>query len=56
MDSISIKDIDTFRVSVQRWNAENVKEFLVETVKKADIEKVINGAKYLMIKPKQKIE
>lgn len=56
MDSISIKDIDRFRVSIQRWNSENVKEYIVETVKKTDIEKVIQWAKYLMIKPKQKSE
>jgi MFS family permease len=56
MDSVSLKDIENFKVSVQRWNAENVKEYIVETVKKTDIEKVIQGAKYLMIKPKQKTE
>ncbi len=56
LDSISIKDIENFKISVQRWNTEHVKEFIVETVKKADIEKVIQWAKYLMIKPKQKTE
>ena len=53
-DSVSISDITNFRVSVQRWNSENVKEYIVETVKKADIEKVIKNAKYIMLKPKQK--
>jgi len=53
-DSVSISDITNFRVSVQRWNSENVKEYIVETVKKADIEKVIKSAKYIMLKPKQK--
>lgn len=53
-DSVSVADIANFRVSVQRWNSENVKEYIVETVKKADIEKVIKSAKYLMLKPKQK--
>ena len=51
---MSISDITNFRVSVQRWNSENVKEYIVETVKKADIEKVIKNAKYIMLKPKQK--
>jgi len=41
LDSISIKDIESFKVSVQKWNTENVKEYIVETVKKADIEKII---------------
>ena len=56
LDSVSLADIDQFRVSVQRWNKENIKEYLVETVKKADIGKVISGAKYLMLKPKEKKE
>jgi hypothetical protein len=41
MDSVSLKDIENFKVSIQRWNSENVKEYIVEIVKKADIEKVI---------------
>lgn len=56
LDSVSLSDIDQFRVSVQKWNQENIKEYLVETVKKADIGKVISGAKYLMLKPKEKKE
>ena len=55
-DSVSIQDINTFRISIQRWNKEHVKEYLVETIQKADLHKVIAGAKYLMIKPKQKSE
>lgn len=54
VDSVSVSDITNFRISVQRWNSEHVKEYIVETVKKADIEKVIKNAKYLMLKPKQK--
>ncbi len=53
LDSVSIKDIDTFRVSVQRWNKEHVKEYIVETIQKADLAKVIQNVKYLMMKPKQ---
>lgn len=56
MDSISLKDIENFRVSIQKWNADNVKEYIVETVKKTDIEKIVQGTKYLMIQPKQKTE
>lgn len=56
LDSVSLQDIDTFRISVQKWNKEHVKEYIVETVQKADIKKVIENVKYLMIKPKQKTE
>ncbi len=56
MDSVSITDITHFRVSVQKWNAENVREYITETVKKVDIEKIVNGAKYIMLKPKQTTE
>lgn len=53
MDSVNISDITQFRVSVQKWNSENVREYITETVKKVDIEKIVNGAKYLILKPKQ---
>jgi hypothetical protein len=54
MDSVDISDIASFRVSIQRWNAEHVREYITETVKKVDLENIVNGAKYLMLKPKQK--
>lgn len=41
---------------MQKWNKENVKEYLVETVKKADIQKVIEHTKYLILKPKERKE
>ena len=53
MDSVNISDITDFRISIQRWNSEHVREYITETVKKVDIEKVVNGAKYLMLSPKQ---
>ena len=53
MDSVTIADMASFRVSVQKWNKENVREYITETVQKVDLEKIINGAKYLMLKPKQ---
>ena len=56
MDSVSISDISQFRVSIQKWNSENVREYVTETVQKVDIEKIVNGAKYLMLKPKEKTE
>ena len=46
-----MQDIDHFRVSIQRLNKENVKEYLVETVQKADLIKIMQNTKYLMIKP-----
>ncbi|MBC7503544.1 MFS transporter [Candidatus Gracilibacteria bacterium] len=56
LDSIEISDISEFRISVQKWNKENVREYIVETVQKVDLEKIVNRAKYLMLKPKQKTE
>jgi hypothetical protein len=40
-DSISLEDIDQFRISIQRWNKEHVKEYITETIKKADIGKIV---------------
>lgn len=56
LDSVDISDITSFRVSVERWNKENVREYITETVAKVDLQKIVNGAKYLMLKPKQKTE
>lgn len=56
MDSLSIKDIDNFRVSIQKWSPENVKEYVVQTIKKTDIKDILKGVNYLMIKPKQKMD
>jgi MFS family permease len=53
MDSVDISDIASFRVSIQRWNKENVREYITETVQKVDLERIITGARYLMLKPKQ---
>ncbi len=54
LDSVDISDITSFRISVERWNKENVREYITETVSKVDLERIVNGAKYLMLKPKQK--
>lgn len=56
LDSVDISDITSFRVSVERWNKENVREYITEIVAKVDLEKIVSGAKYLMLKPKQKTE
>jgi hypothetical protein len=56
LDSVEISDITSFRVSVERWNKENVREYITETVAKVDLEKIVTGARYLMLKPKQKTE
>ncbi len=56
MDSVTVDDIVSFKISVQKLNSENVREYITETVKKVDLEKIITGAKYLMLKPKQKTE
>jgi hypothetical protein len=40
-DSVTLEDIQSFRVSVQRLSKENVKEYIVETVSKADIGNII---------------
>ena len=56
MDSVNISDITQFRVSIQKFNTENVREYITETVKKVDLEKVLNGTKYLLLKPKQVTE
>jgi MFS family permease len=55
-DSVTLEDIQSFRVSVQRLSKENVKEYIVETVSKADIGNIIGKVKYIMLKPKQKVE
>jgi len=52
LESISLKDIESFKVSVQKWTPQNTKEYLIETVKKADIWKIIGNVKYIMLKPK----
>ena len=56
MDSVNISDITQFRVSIQKLNSENVREYITETVKKVDLEKIVSWAKYLLLKPKQVTE
>lgn len=56
IDSVTLQDIQDFRVSIQRWNNEHIREYVTETIKKTDIQQIIEKTKYLMIKPKQKSE
>jgi len=56
LESVSLKDIQNFKVSVQKWTKENTKEYLIQTVKKADIWKIIGSVKYIMLKPNQHTE
>ncbi len=54
-DVIRIEDITAFKASMQRINAEKVKEYVVSVVKKADLEAVIRVAQeYLFLRPQQK--
>lgn len=41
LDSVSLDDIQSFRVSKETWNKEHVREYMVATIKKADIAQVI---------------
>lgn len=55
-ESLSLKDVTSFTVGIQKVNAENVKEYLTEKISAVDLEKVISSAKYIFLKPKQKVE
>jgi hypothetical protein len=54
-DIITLEDITAFKASMKRLNAENVKEYVVSVVKKADLSAVIEVAKqYIFLRPQQK--
>jgi MFS family permease len=55
-ESLSLKDVTSFTVGIQKVNTENVKEYLTEKISAVDLEKVISSAKYIFLKPKQKVE
>ncbi len=48
-----MNDVKEFTISVKQLNAENVKERISQTIAKTDLQKVVDNAKYLFIKPKQ---
>lgn len=53
IESIEIKDIQNFTVSLQKWNFDETKEQLSETIRKTDLSKIISTTKYLFLKPKK---
>ncbi len=56
VDSVKLEDIKEFTVSLKKFNIENVKENLVDTIKNTDLQKVVSNTKYLFLKPKQQKE
>lgn len=52
-ETITLDDVKEFTISVKQLNAESVKERLSQTIAKTDLQKVVENAKYLFIKPKQ---
>lgn len=55
-ESLTLSDITSFTVGIRKVNAENVKEYLTEKISAIDLEKVLSTAKYVFLKPKQKVE
>ncbi len=54
-ESIDIKDIKNFTISIKKINTENIREYIVETISSTELEKVIGKIKnYIFIKPAQK--
>lgn len=53
-ESISVADITSFTIGVKKLNKENVAEYISEKINAVDLQKVIESAKYIFIKPKQK--
>ncbi len=53
-ETIEAKDIESFTVAIKKSNKENIKQYLVSTIKRVDLPTVIAGAKYVFLKPKQK--
>lgn len=56
VESLRVEDIQKFTVSLQKWNLDDTREQLSETIKKADLSKIIQSTKYLFLKPKAKPE
>lgn len=53
-ESISVSDITSFTIGIKKLNKENVTEYISEKISAIDLQKVIESAKYIFIKPKQK--
>jgi hypothetical protein len=53
-ESISVADITSFTIGIKKINKENVTEYISEKINAIDLQKVIESAKFIFIKPKQK--
>lgn len=56
IESINVTDIQKFTVSIQKWNLDETKEYLMDTIQKADLAKIVSKTKYLFMRPKVKKE
>ena len=54
VESISVSDITSFTIGIKKLNKENVTEYISEKINAVDLQKVIESAKYVFIKPKQR--
>ncbi len=53
-ESVSLSDITSFTVGIKKLNKENVMEYLSEKINTVDLPKVLETAKYVFLKPRQK--
>lgn len=53
-ETIETKDIVSFTISVSKMNKENIREYVSEKINAVDLQKVLENAKYIFLKPKQK--
>lgn len=53
-ETIETKDITSFTIAVTKINKENIKEYISERISTVDLPKVLESAKYIFLKPKQK--
>jgi MFS family permease len=56
MESVTLQDITSFTIGIKKINKENISEYISEKIHAVDLEKVIQTAKYVFLKPRQKIE
>lgn len=53
-ETITMDNVKEFVISVKKFNAENIKENISQTIKNTDLQKVVTNAKYIFYKPQQK--
>lgn len=51
-DTITIQDIKELKISFKKPTLDNVKQYVVETIKKEDLVKIVDKTKYIFLKPK----